>query len=169
MSAEKGHLILFDALRQLRDRGVGVHCTLVGDGPLRGALETRASSLQLNGELTMTGALPPTHVAGLYPQADVVVLPSFSEGVPVVLVEAMACGRPVVATRVGGIAELVQHERSGLLVAPGDAGEVADAIQRLAANHETAEEMGAEGARFVREAFDIDTSAAQLRDLFGAS
>lgn len=166
LSLEKGHLVLLDALATLRDRGVDVQCTLVGDGPMRSAIEERAQELRLTASLTFTGSLEPKRVAQMYKSADAVVLASLSEGVPVVLMEAMARGRPVVATRVGGVPELVEDGRSGLVVAPGDADALADALLRVLNDPEWATTMGQNGARRVREEFHAETSASRLTHLF---
>lgn len=165
-SPEKGHLVLLDALAELRDRHVVFTCTLVGDGPLRPELEARARRLDLTRILTFTGSVEPQRVAQFYQQADLVVLASFSEGVPVVLMEAMARGLPVAATRVGGVAELVRDGLSGLLVAPGDPKGLASAMQRILADPEWAEALGQEGAQRVRKEFNTDASARQIAELF---
>lgn len=133
---------------------------------MRSAIEQRATELRLNGCLVLTGALAWDGVLNLYASAAVVVLPSFAEGVPVVLMEAMACGRPVVATRVGGIPELVQHGVTGLLVAPGDAEELADALQWVHENPESAKALAENAARFVREQYGLESSVRRLSELF---
>lgn len=166
LSPEKGHLVLLDALARLRDESVGFRCTLVGDGPMRSTIETRAAKLRLTGLLTLTGSLEPDRVAQLYSLADVTVLASFSEGVPVTLMEAMARGRPVVATRVGGVPELVEDGCSGLVVAPGDPDALAEALLRILEDTQFAGTLGQNGARKVREEFSIETAADQLAELF---
>ena len=98
--------------------------------------------------------------------ADVFCLPSFAEGVPVVLMEAMALGVPVVTTRVMGIPELVEDGVSGLLVAPGSRGELAGALQRLIDDAQLRAALGEAARRRVEAEHDLDRSAAQLRALF---
>jgi glycosyltransferase involved in cell wall biosynthesis len=93
-------------------------------------------------------------------------LSSFSEGVPVVLMEAMSYGLPVVATRVGGVPELVEDGSCGLLVSPGDAEALAEAMGSLHENPDLAKSLGSNGKQRVRDEFDVDASAAQLADLF---
>ena len=137
-----------------------------GDGPLRAVVEARVRELDLEDAVTLTGALPPDEVAGYYRQADVVVLASFSEGVPVVLMEALAHGRPVVATRVGGIPELVEHGVTGLVVSPGDVKELAEALQEVFENPEFLRMAGIRGPEIVSEEFSIRTSAERLENLF---
>lgn len=166
ISAEKAHLVLLDALATLRKRGQAFHCTLVGDGPMRKAVETRIAELTLSENVTLTGSLSPDQVADQYRATDAVVLASFSEGVPVVLMEAMAHGRPVVATRVGGVAELVQHGVTGLVVAPGDAEELADALHKVLSDRELAAQMGKAGSEAVWHEFSVPRSAERLEALF---
>jgi glycosyltransferase involved in cell wall biosynthesis len=167
LAPEKGHFVLLDALARLRDEGVNFRCTLIGDGPLRSEVESRLQELRLDSMITLAGSLDPEGVSNAYRTADVVVLASFSEGVPVVLMEAMAHGRPVVATRVGGVPELVQDGTNGLLVAPGNAGALANALKRILDNWEWAAELGANGTRHVRDEFGVETSVHRLVTLFG--
>jgi glycosyltransferase involved in cell wall biosynthesis len=166
LSAEKGHLVLIDALARLRDKRVDVRCTIIGSGPLFDDAVARVRLLRLADQIEFTGALPSDRVAEKYADCDVVVLPSFSEGVPVVLMEAMAAGRAVVATRVGGVPELVEHGRSGFLVSPGDAQQLAEAVERLAEDSPLIEQMGRYGVEAVRKGFDVEVSARQLQAMF---
>lgn len=165
-SPEKGHLVLLDALAQVRDRGIPFGCTLVGDGPVRAEAEARARRLDLAQSLTFTGSIEPERVAQFYHRADIVVLASFSEGVPVVLMEAMARGLPVVATHVGGVPELIRDGHSGLLVAPGDPQALAEAMQRILADPDRATALGRNGAQSVRDKFNTAASARRIAALF---
>ncbi len=166
LSAEKAHLVLLSALAELALRGQAFHCALVGDGPMRATIEARLEALGLSTRVTLTGALSPEQVAAEYERADIVVLASFSEGVPVVLMEAMAHGRPVVATRVGGVAELVVNGQSGYVVAPGDALELADALGTLLSDRGRAAAMGRAGSSAVWQEFSVARSAERLEALF---
>ncbi|MFQ5590087.1 MAG: glycosyltransferase [Phycisphaerae bacterium] len=166
LSLEKGHFVLLDALAILREKGIDARCTLVGDGPMRSAVETRAARLNLQGMVTFTGALEPHRVTALYQAAKVVVLASLSEGVPVVLMEAMACSRPVVATWVGGVPELVENGRSGLVVPPGDPEALAEALRLVLTDAELARRLGENGAQRVRNRFNIEEAVHQLAALF---
>ena len=169
MSAELPQGSVLSAGAVLRDADVGFRCTLVGEGPMRTSIEARAAQLDLNAHLTLTGALPPDRVAEIYGKADVVVLSSTSEGVPIVLMEAMSHALPVVATEVGGIPELVDDGRTGLLVPSEDPASLADALRRILDDPERAKEMGREGAKTIVESFNAATSAAQLERLFRAA
>ena len=168
LSPEKAQGTLLDALARLRDADVKFHCTLVGEGPMRAQLEARAAELKLDAHLTLTGALAPDRVVEHYGKADVVVLSSISEGVPIVLMEAMSHALPVVATEVGGVPELVDNGRTGLLVPPEDPAALAEALRRILDDPDRATEMGREGAKTIVESFNATTSAAQLEKLFRA-
>ncbi len=166
LAPEKGHLVLLDALVLLRERGVTVRCRLVGEGPMRSAIESRAAVLDIRDQLTLMGAQGADQVMRLYPSAAMVVLPSLSEGIPVTLMEAMRCGLPVVASRVGGVAELVRDHETGLVVAPGYARELADAIQWVLEHPASAAEMGQRAVRMIDEQFNLCRSADALSTLF---
>lgn len=166
LAEEKAHFVLLEALRMLREDGVPFRCTLVGDGPLRSAIETRIGALDLAESVTLAGAQPPEAVETLYREAGVVVLASFSEGVPVVLMEALSHHRPVVATQVGGIPELVVHGVRGLLVPPGSPRELADALACVIRDPESARKLGEAGAAFVIREFNLEVSARRLLALF---
>jgi glycosyltransferase involved in cell wall biosynthesis len=166
LSSEKGHFVLFDTLEILQKRGTEARLTLVGDGPLRQELEARRQGLPNPSGVRFTGSLNPVQVSEYYRACHLVVLASFSEGVPIVLMEALAHGRPVVATRVGGVAELVSDGTSGLLVSPGDAQELAEAIERVLADPARAAEMGRKGSSKINEEFNESISAKKLKKLF---
>ena len=125
---EKGLNELFDAFTQLSSDAARLSLVLVGDGPMRAALEQGAAALP-PGRVSMPGALDADDVARWMAAADVVTLPSYSEGHPHVLVEALACGRPVVATPVGGVPEVVDAD-AGLLVAVQDGAALAQGLRQ---------------------------------------
>jgi colanic acid/amylovoran biosynthesis glycosyltransferase len=162
LSHEKGHLILLDALAILRGLECEFHCLLVGDGPMRSPIESRICSLGLGGHVTLAGARPLDEVMGLYATAGVTVLASLSEGIPVALMEAMASGCPVVATRISGVPELIQDGVTGWLVSPGDAKELAEALYRVLKDPGSARALTNQAARFVQEEFSQDQSAKRL-------
>lgn len=169
LSPEKGHLVLLDALAILRKHGLEPHCTLVGNGPMHARLEEQTRTLGLTPYVTFAGALEPADVAHHYRSAGVAVLASLSEGVPVVLMEAMAHGLPVVATRVGGVPELVEEGVTGRVVSPGDAAELAAALQQVLSSPDLAQAMGRKGRDVIHEHFSVEASARGLEDLFTAS
>ncbi|MBP1635084.1 MAG: glycosyltransferase [Acidobacteria bacterium] len=168
----KGHRYLIDACRVLLDRGVDFECHLVGEGPLRRAMEARADAAGLGRRVRFHGGLPRPEVARLLAEADAAVLASHPtragkrEGIPVALMEAMAAGLPVVATAISGIPELVQPGLTGFLVPSGDAAALAEALRRLAADPGLRARMGAAGRTRVIREFDLRANAAALVRLF---
>jgi glycosyltransferase involved in cell wall biosynthesis len=162
LSAEKGHLVLLDALRLLHDRGVPLRLTLVGDGPLRPALAARVTALGLSTAVDFAGAIGQDDMPGYYAAADIFVQPSFAEGVPVVLMEAMATGLPVVTSGLAGIPELVRDGVDGLLVPPGRADLLAAAIERLATDGDLRARLGAAGRATVVAGFDAAANALEV-------
>lgn len=165
---EKGQSLLLDAVASLAAEGLDVHLTVVGDGPDAESLRARAGVLDPGGHrFTFTGPLGQDRLPEVFAAHDVFCLPSFAEGVPVVYMEAMAVGLPVVATRIAGVPELIEDGRSGLLVAPGRADAVADALRRLAADHDLRRRLADAGRRSVEEGFDAQRLAARLAVLHG--
>jgi glycosyltransferase involved in cell wall biosynthesis len=162
----KGQTLLIDAVRRLREDGVDAHLTLVGDGPKRADLEARAQSLGVADAVTFAGAVGQDRIGAFYEAADVFALPSMAEGLPVVLMEALAAELPAVSSRTMGIPEILEHERTGLLITPGRLDELVAALERLLADPELRRRLGAEGRRHVLTEFALDRSAARLRDLF---
>ena len=162
----KGLPHLVDACADLKRRGVAFACHIVGDGSLRNALARQVAAHGLEDRVHLRGALAHDEVRRLRGQASVFVLPSVrtpggdQDGIPVALIEAMATGLPVVATRVSGIPELVSDNVSGLLVTPGNALELADAIERLLGDAGLGERLGVAGSEAARERHDLSQSAA---------
>ena len=166
LAAQKGLEVLLSAVKALAHDGVDVQLVLVGEGPLRERLRRRAERLGIADRVALAGAVGQDEMARYYAGADVFCLPSFAEGVPVVLMEAMASGRAVVATRIAGVPELVEDGVSGFLVTPGNADELAAALERLASSPEERESMGRAGRRKVVDEFDAEKCAALLATLF---
>jgi colanic acid/amylovoran biosynthesis glycosyltransferase len=164
--AVKGHVILLEASALARAQGTPLTLTLVGDGPLRRSLARVAAQLGLEEQVHFAGALGQHEIALCYHRADVLCLPSLREGIPVVLMEAMACALPVIATRITGIPELVEDERSGLLVAPGRPEALARAIVRLAGDPPLRRRLAHNGRLKVQEEYELARSAAQLQAIF---
>jgi colanic acid/amylovoran biosynthesis glycosyltransferase len=170
----KGQTHLVEACRLLREDGIDVVCDLVGDGPDRKALSRQIEAAGLRGRVNLLGRRDRSEVAELLRKADVLVAPSVPtrrgkrEGIPVVLMEAMASGVPVVASRVSGIPELVQDGVSGLLVTPGDPRSLADALARLHADSALREALAREARTTVEAEFDLHRNAAKLVHQFEA-
>ena len=164
--ARKGHAVLIEALAELAAEDVEIQATIVGAGPERSRLEEQAQGLGIADRVRFAGALGQDELPALYEQAQIFCLASFAEGVPVVLMEAMAHGIPVVSTRIHGIPELVADGETGLLVAPGRAVDLAAAIRRLAGDRDLARRLGDAGRERVAAEFDQDASAAELKALY---
>lgn len=163
----KGQTLLVEALAKLGERGVDARLTIVGDGPGSGPLRGLSARLGVGERLRLAGAVGQEQIRSYYEEADVFALPSFAEGVPVVLMEALAMEVPVVASRITGIPELVDDGVSGLLFVPGRGGELVDALEQiLTASPERRAQMGRAGREKVRVEFDIDATALQLTDVF---
>ena len=168
----KGHRFLVDACRMLWQRGVAFRCHLVGDGPLRSDLEDRITQAKLQDCMLLLGGKPRAEVAKLLSAADVAVLASHPtpdgkrEGIPVALMEAMAAELPVVASDLTGIPELVEHEVTGLLVPPGNARALADALECLGSNLDLRRRMGRAGRKKVIAEFDLTANTRELLALF---
>jgi colanic acid/amylovoran biosynthesis glycosyltransferase len=168
----KGHRYLIEACRILRDRGVDFECHIVGDGDLREDIERRIEDAGLSDRVKLHGALRQEGVVRRMRAAHAMVLPSVirprgdREGIPVVLMEAMAAGLPVVSSRISGIPELVLDGETGILVEPRDPGGIADALHALAGDAGLRERLGAAGRKRVVERFDLETNVSQLCDQF---
>jgi glycosyltransferase involved in cell wall biosynthesis len=161
----KGHYILLDALATLRERGVEFHATVIGDGPERTALGLRVLQLDLDRHVTFAGAVGHDAIGEFFAAAHIFCLPSFAEGLPVSLMEAMASGIPVVTTRIMGTPELVEDGVNGLLVTPGLVDPLAGALGRLAVDHDLRAALGQAGSTTVRSEFDITELVGEVAAL----
>jgi tRNA A-37 threonylcarbamoyl transferase component Bud32 len=164
--------VLIEACGRLKAAGLQFHCDIVGDGWLRESLASSIARAALGDRVHQRGALRQEDVAALLQQASVFVLPSVvardgqMEGIPVALMEAMAAERPVIASAISGIPELVDHGVNGLLVEPGNVEALAEAIAVLLVDAQRARELGRRGREKVVSAFRLDAcTAALLREL----
>jgi glycosyltransferase involved in cell wall biosynthesis len=164
----KGQAHLIEACRQLMAAGVPITCRIIGDGRDRARLSAQIEAGGLTDVVTLVGQLTGDEVARELARADVLVAPSVPtrggkrEGIPVVLMEAMAAGLPVVASRLSGIPELVTDGTDGLLVPPGDATAIADALRSLAADPDRRGRFGAAGRARIERDFDVRRNAEAL-------
>jgi glycosyltransferase involved in cell wall biosynthesis len=167
----KGVRTLLDALAR---SAPAARLTVVGDGPERPSLETQARALGLGDRVVFRGFVSAAEKARCLRAAHALVLPAVTdargdtEGLGVVLLEAMACGRPVIASRIGGITDIVHDGEHGWLVEPGDPGALAAAIGALFAAPEDARRRGLAGFGRVRDAFTTASVAARLADVYRA-
>ena len=131
----KNYQFLIQACSALRDEGLDVICWIVGEGPERSALERQIQKLQLQDSVYLIGYVPPVHLSGYYRYADLVVMTSLSEGIPVVLMEAMAHERLVLAPAITGIPELVENRRTGFLYEPGSLSDFLSSVRWILSNN----------------------------------
>jgi glycosyltransferase involved in cell wall biosynthesis len=163
----KGQAILLMAVSSLLQKQHRVSLTLVGDGPDRAGLERMASALGISSSVHFTGSVNQDHIRNLYRQADAFVLPSFAEGIPVVLMEAMAMEIPCISTMITGIPELISSGTEGILVPASDSGLLAEAIGLLKGRPELAARMAAQGRRKVCREYNLETNSDRLAEIFG--
>lgn len=162
LSPIKGHAVLIEAVHQLVRRGIDLSLTIVGQGPERSRLEQLAARLGISDRVEFTGALNAHETRARFERASVFALTSFAEGIPVVLMEAMALGVPCVASRVTGVPELIDDGVMGYLVAAGDAEEAADAIARVLSDPAAARAMTEAARQQVVRSYDLPTNARRL-------
>lgn len=170
--ARKGCWVLLDALRALAGVGVEFTCMWVTTAFVEPADKVRVDAFALGGAFRL---VEPAEFGGarhdllaLMGASDMFVLPSFEEGLPIALVEAMALGLPCISTRVNAIPEAIMHNETGLLVRPGDAGELAAAIKLLLADSQLGSKLAAAGERFARDNFDARLGAEVTLELYNS-
>lgn len=167
LSEQKGQLLLIEALAKACPQAPELHLTLVGDGGLRAPIEAAIARLGLTDRVTLTGWLDEAGVRQELARAHALVLPSFAEGLPMVVMEAMAAARPVLATYVAGIPELVVPGETGWLIPAGDVDGLATAMCELARTPaEHLAEMGLRGRERVLLRHDVSLEAAKLARAF---
>lgn len=164
LSPVKGHGTLIHAARLILDRVPRARFVIAGDGPLQSELKSLAARTGIDRACVFLGAR--ADINDVIAALDVFVLPSLSEGLPMAVLEAMAAGKPVVVSRVGGLPEVIQQGTSGVLVPPGDAPALAAACVDLANDRERAARIGAEAKRVVTTEFSHERSGAAVVDLY---
>lgn len=166
LSSAKAQILIVQACAQLRDEGLDFALTMVGDGPDRSRIEQAIASSKLERHVHLTGSLNQQAVRAHFAGADIFVLASLAEGIPVVLMEAMSSGVPCVSTPVNGIPELIQHERTGLLATPGDVESLTTQLRRLIQEPELRRSLAEAAHAKVLADFDLDRNVAQLSRIF---
>ncbi|MGI8828229.1 MAG: glycosyltransferase [Candidatus Limnocylindria bacterium] len=174
LTERKGLRHLVEACRILKERGRDLQCEIVGDGPLLEALSSQIRDLGLGDLVRLTGPLPYPDVVQRYRRASAFVLPCIvapdgdRDGIPNVILEAMAAAVPVISTPVSGIPEVLRDNDTGLVVPEGDAAAIADAIERLVDDADLGLALGASARAYVREQFDLDRNIGRLVERFTA-
>jgi glycosyltransferase involved in cell wall biosynthesis len=168
LCAQKGQLVLLEAFASVIESGVDARLVFAGDGEMRPDVEARVAELSLEGRVEITGWIDEHEVRERLVASRCMVLPSFAEGLPVSIMEALALRRPVISTYIAGIPELVD-ESCGWLVPSGDVAALASALREAAATPtDELDAMGARGAARVRKQHDLETEARRLDALFRA-
>jgi len=168
----KGFTYLLDACEMLKRSGINFRCRIIGDGELRENLSVKIKRLHIDDVIQLVGPKNQKEVAGLLGEVDCYIQPSIitstgkMEGIPVSLMEAMACELPVIATKISGVPELVRHEETGWLVAPEDPSALVDAIVRVRNNPEESMRCARAGRTLVLKEFNIITTAGLLSNIF---
>lgn len=162
----KGQYVLVAAVSRLAKSIPNLRLRLVGDGPDREGLARAIEAAGLTQHVVLEGSVNQDHIRDYYRQADIFVLASFAEGIPVVLMEAMAMEIPCVSTFVAGIPELIRSEVDGILVPPSDDRELAGAIKRLIDDPLLRRRLGAAGRRRVMEKYNLDRNVTRLAQIF---
>lgn len=162
LSAEKGYPGLLEAFGGMVAEGFAARLTIIGDGPLRAQVEMKIAALGLGDRVDLRGALPEQDTLAAIAGADALVLPSLMEGLPVVLMEAMALGKPVIASCVAGIPELVREGETGLLYRPSDWAHLGEQMRRLVSDPRLQAQLGEAGRAAVAAEFSIDRAVEPL-------
>ncbi len=170
LAEQKGQLLLIEAAARLRDQGVEFELIIIGDGPMRSEIERQINRFELQKHVQITGFLSNHAVRQQLQAARALVLPSFAEGLPVVIMESLAWGRPVISTYIAGIPELVEHGVNGWLVPAGAVEALVDAMaEALASDPAKLEQMGQNGAVKVASQHDVHVEVEKLASLFSIS
>jgi glycosyltransferase involved in cell wall biosynthesis len=166
LTPAKGQVLLIQACAQMRDQGVPFHLTMVGDGPDRSRVETEIAKHQLASQVSLTGSLTQEGVRAELARSDAFVLPSLAEGIPVVLMEAMASYVPCISTPVNGIPELIEHGHTGLLATPGDVDSLVMQLTQLCTNAGLRQRMALAAYDKVTKQFDLLSNVRALGGVF---
>lgn len=169
---KKGHAYLIRACHQLKGKGLDFQCSIIGGGPGEESLSKLVRELDLEDMVKLSGPCTSDDVLRAYREHDLfvlacVTLPSGDrDGIPVVLMEAMAMQMPAISTSVSGVSELVRHEETGWLVPERDVDAIVEAVTRLAADKPLREQLGRNGRALVEKEFEIRRNVTQLADVF---
>ncbi|WEA01627.1 glycosyltransferase family 4 protein [Mucilaginibacter sp. SJ] len=168
---KKGFNYLLEVVSILKENGLDVRCTIVGDGPLKKKLKNQAKELFIEDVVTFHGAQPHEHIKDLYAGCDFFVLPCHiskdgdRDGLPNVLLEAIALGIPVISSNISAIPELVKHRFTGMLNAAGDSKSIADNIMELTSNPELRRSLSVNGRSMIEESFAMNNCTSRLKEL----
>ena len=164
LNDQKGQIFFLQAIPEILKTISDTKFLIVGDGPLRNKLEEMSKKLKINRNVIFTGIRD--DIPEILSIMDVFVLPSMVEGLPIVLLEAMAMGKPVVASRVGGIPEVINHGLTGILIEPANPSEIASSVVNLLKNPAEAKRIGDAGRRKVGRKFIVDVMARKIEGVY---
>ena len=166
MTAQKGQIYLLQAVSLLKKESSDLRVIIIGDGELRGELEAHTKALDITTQVIFTGSRDHRETLRLLSGMDMFVFPSLWEGFGLVLLEAMALKKPIVASNVSAIPETVRHKETGLLVLPENSEQLADAITELLQNSFLSNEMGISGYRRLQQDFSVNAMLARTTSLY---
>jgi glycosyltransferase involved in cell wall biosynthesis len=163
---EKGHRFLLEALSILRDRGITPHVLMIGSGPQEGSVWKEITARGLDHLVTVSPSIPHHELLKIMQASDAFVIPSTHEGFPLAPAEAMLLGKPVIATAVGGLPTLIEHDASGILIPPANAVALADAIGRIIDAPELRTRLGESGRKRVEAEFSLAALVPKWENLY---
>jgi glycosyltransferase involved in cell wall biosynthesis len=166
LTPAKGQHLLIDAVERLAQQGWAVRLRLVGGGSDEASLKQRAARIKNSESVIFEGPVNQDYIRNLYSKADLFCIPSLAEGIPVVLMEAMAMGIPCVSTRITGIPELIRDGIDGLLVAPSDLDGLVGALTKLMEDAELRERIAKNGRARILEHYDLRLNVERLATIF---
>jgi glycosyltransferase involved in cell wall biosynthesis len=166
LTPAKGQHLLLDALRQLLDQGRNIRLRLAGNGPDEASLRAQAQRLNLADHVIFEGPVNQDRIRSVYAQADIFCLPSFAEGLPVVLMEALSMGIPCVTTAITGIPELISNRINGLIVPASDLNALVHALATLIDDDGLRSSMAINGRKRILEQYDLRANVEQLAAIF---
>ncbi len=162
----KGQVILLEAVKLMKERGKKFKLTLIGGGENIELIKRKVEEYKLSKEVVVTGAVGHDRVREELANTDVFVLPSFAEGIPVALMEAMAMKIPVITTCITGVPELIEDRVDGYLVEPSNIIQLADTIMEVFENRDSLEELKSKAAEKVRVKYDVEKNTRELAEIF---
>ena len=166
LSEEKGVAYLIEAMPEILKEIPNISLMIIGDGPEKNNLEELVKRLNLAKNIIFRGWIPNKDLNKVYRNADIFVLPSLREGLPVVLLEAMACGTPVVASKVGGIPDIIKNGENGFLIEPKNSKEFADKIIRLLLDEKLKQKFSEEGLKIVQKRFSWNVVVEKFVEIY---
>ncbi len=171
MVEKKGFNLLVDSINLLKKHGYNINCRIIGDGPLKGDIANKIKDLELGNEIDLLGARPSDFVKNEFQSASIFVLPCVQakngdmDGIPVVLMEAIANSVPVVSTRISGIPELIVNKETGLLTEPNDVEGLTNSIRLLIQNKNLREDLVSKAKLHLKDEFTLEKNVEELGEL----